>query len=110
MYQKCPICSGSGTITTAMSTASTCPTCNGKRIISQLTGLPPTEPNNECLENSIDNIPTYDPNMQLRFSILTKMAEDIRKERLNQQSQAGVLIRKPIPTGLIPIYSHNKKQ
>lgn len=44
MYQKCPICSGSGTITTAMSTASTCPTCNGKRIICELTGMPPQEP------------------------------------------------------------------
>lgn len=43
-YQKCPICNGQGTLlsiqTTSVSTI--CPTCKGARIISEVTGKPPT--------------------------------------------------------------------
>lgn len=42
-WQRCPICEGTG-IYQGQGTFSeipTCPTCNGKRIISTLTGLPP---------------------------------------------------------------------
>lgn len=42
MYQKCPVCDGSGlTHTQYVSIPTTCPTCNGARIISELNGLPP---------------------------------------------------------------------
>lgn len=43
MWQKCPICEGTGFISHNYSNNSgeTCPTCNGKRIISTLNGLPP---------------------------------------------------------------------
>lgn len=40
MWQKCPICNGSGISPDHLST-STCPTCQGKRIISEINGLPP---------------------------------------------------------------------
>ena len=40
MYQKCPICNGTGVLTKDYSENS-CKTCNGKGIISEITGLPP---------------------------------------------------------------------
>lgn len=41
MYQKCPICNGSGLAPTLTSSNSTCPCCHGSRIIDEVTGLPP---------------------------------------------------------------------
>lgn len=35
-WQKCPVCNGTG-----KNFISNCPTCNGHRIISEVTGLPP---------------------------------------------------------------------
>lgn len=43
-WQKCPICDGQGIVSTngcSNSTTLTCPTCKGKRIIDELSGLPP---------------------------------------------------------------------
>ncbi len=40
-YQKCPICFGSGTTYTGLTTDAVCPTCRGARIIDSVTGLPP---------------------------------------------------------------------
>jgi hypothetical protein len=51
MWQKCPICNGSGTIPNefnnsgAWSPFVTCTTCNGEKIISSLHGLPPSKYN-----------------------------------------------------------------
>lgn len=46
MWQKCPVCNGSGKTynTTLSSTYSICTTCNGTKIISEITGLPPNIP------------------------------------------------------------------
>lgn len=43
MYQKCPICNGTGIDKVSAYTAKnlTCPTCKGKRIIDDITGEPP---------------------------------------------------------------------
>jgi hypothetical protein len=43
MWQKCPICNGSGKVANILSSSSfeVCSTCNGSKIISKLTGLPP---------------------------------------------------------------------
>lgn len=41
-YQKCPICYGAG-YTNRYFPNDLCPTCNGKRIICELTGKPPKE-------------------------------------------------------------------
>ena len=44
MWQKCPICNGTGKNYNGSPIASSapfCPTCNGQRIISELTGKPP---------------------------------------------------------------------
>lgn len=43
MWQKCPICNGTGTVPTpsySSSTTQICKICNSKGIISQLTGSP----------------------------------------------------------------------
>lgn len=61
MYQKCPICNGTGVIPTPNITScfKTCDTCNGKKIISSTTGLPPMFPiiSNEDLRDD-DNMET----------------------------------------------------
>jgi len=49
MYQKCPICNGSGTNPNYLSNEYQCKTCNGKGIISELTGLPPAGISNNNL-------------------------------------------------------------
>lgn len=41
MWQKCPICNGVG-IDPSLHSSSICPTCQGMRIISEISGLPPT--------------------------------------------------------------------
>mgnify|MGYP000045817884 CR=1 FL=1 len=44
MWQKCPICNGTGKVLTQplkINRPSICPTCNGHNIINELTGLPP---------------------------------------------------------------------
>ena len=40
-FQKCPICLGKGVCSTTINTTEICPTCYGKRIINEITGLPP---------------------------------------------------------------------
>ena len=45
MWQKCPICNGTGRVTDTIYTTNSftkCNVCNSKGIISTLTGLPPT--------------------------------------------------------------------
>jgi len=49
-FQKCPACGGTGIDQAnrlSTSATPTCPVCNGKRIISSLTGQPPN--NNETI-------------------------------------------------------------
>lgn len=45
MWQKCPICNGKGVVTANGYTSSVfeqCGVCNGMKIISDVTGLPPS--------------------------------------------------------------------
>lgn len=44
VFQKCPVCNGSGIspVPGTYSGIPICPTCNGVRIISQITGMAPT--------------------------------------------------------------------
>ena len=63
MYQKCPICFGTGIDQISPYTDNAtpvCPTCKGKRIINELTGKPPNDVNadgqpNDC--NCINGVP-----------------------------------------------------
>ena len=43
MWQKCPICNGTGVVSGSMTmnSSSVCKVCNGKVIINKITGLPP---------------------------------------------------------------------
>lgn len=44
MWQKCPICNGEGKLyngSTSSAVYRVCDTCNGAKIISELTGFPP---------------------------------------------------------------------
>lgn len=43
-YQKCPICQGTGLTHLGQK----CSTCNGTKLISEITGLPPNIPNITC--------------------------------------------------------------
>lgn len=45
MWQKCPICEGSGVIFVSTSAGGEpkCPTCKGHKIIDTLTGYPPKD-------------------------------------------------------------------
>jgi len=58
-YQKCPICNGSGQSTTFSGTSinTVCPTCKGRRIINESTGLPPDIPS--AVKPNHDDINTY---------------------------------------------------
>ena len=52
MWQKCPICNGSGITYNTLSSSSfdVCSTCRGTKIISELNGLPPNYINEEIEE------------------------------------------------------------
>ena len=52
MWQKCPICNGSGRTYNTLSSSSfdVCSTCGGTKIISELNGLPPNYINEEIEE------------------------------------------------------------
>jgi len=47
MWQKCPICNGTGNNNSLVGEifSNICKTCDGKGIISELTGLPPKDNN-----------------------------------------------------------------
>lgn len=47
LWIKCPNCNGLGKIEGTSPNLETCPTCQGKGIISEITGLPPTNENKE---------------------------------------------------------------
>ena len=47
MYQKCPICNGTGTLPHPdPRLTNKCEVCNGTKIIDEMTGLPPARMNN----------------------------------------------------------------
>lgn len=56
MWQKCPICNGTGKQENFDTTSnfSHCKTCSGKGIISELTGLPPDYSNISTVKDSGD--------------------------------------------------------
>lgn len=66
MWQKCPICAGSGVehydqdyTSTAIKFPTTCSVCKGKKIISEITGLPPEWPS-EGITVTYGNNPSSD--------------------------------------------------
>ncbi len=62
MWQKCPICNGTGRTHNTLSSSifDICSTCNGTKIISELNGLPPNYERNE-IERQKANIPNKIP-------------------------------------------------
>lgn len=56
MWQKCPICNGTGSVPAILSTTSSqiCTVCNGAKIISKLNGLPPANYSFEKSDKSQD--------------------------------------------------------
>ena len=59
MFQKCPLCNGTGQDESWLihdGTKSECPTCKGKRIISSLTGKPPVDDRVEKLPSNINEV------------------------------------------------------
>ena len=55
MWQKCPICNGTGSVWFPLSnsTSNVCTTCNGHKIISELTGLPPNTTNPLIIKSNV---------------------------------------------------------
>lgn len=49
-FQKCHMCNGSGLISEGVSVNITCDTCGGKKIISPLTGNPPSNQQNHACQ------------------------------------------------------------
>lgn len=62
MYQKCPICNGSGNTNSnySLNTSTSCKTCNGKGIISEITGLPPQFTNTKDSGDFRDNCEQFE--------------------------------------------------
>lgn len=62
MWQKCPICNGTGRTHNTISSSSfdICSTCNGTKIISELNGLPPNYEQNK-IDSKKANIPNKIP-------------------------------------------------
>lgn len=57
IWVKCPNCKGSGKIETNLQDLTICPTCNGRGIISEITGLPPVKKEDVTIQPF--TIPTY---------------------------------------------------
>jgi len=66
MWQKCPICNGSGKIHDTLSSSSSgiCSVCNGTKIISELTGLPPVK--KDTVKAGSTTIITYEELQKLK--------------------------------------------
>jgi hypothetical protein len=60
MWQKCPICNGTGVTHTTLSTSGfeTCSNCYGTKIISKLDDLPPNYEQNKVMPNNLKNYPS----------------------------------------------------
>lgn len=74
MWQKCPLCNGTGQDESWLihdGTKSECPTCNGKRIINTLTGNPPVDDRVEKLPSNINKI-TYWGGLDKKYDINNK--------------------------------------
>jgi adenylosuccinate synthase len=50
-YQKCPVCDGKGYTSAAFGSCPTCTVCEGKKIISELTGRPPKSLDKTLISN-----------------------------------------------------------
>lgn len=64
MWQKCPICNGTGRIPNtnySSSVDSQCDVCHGKKIISQSNGLPPSVPQVKDHRTEPFYAPPYSP-------------------------------------------------
>jgi len=84
-YQKCPICNGTGIDPTPGTTSSTqprCLVCNGTRIISEVTGLPPQKANTD----NVKEMSTF-----LRTAQLNIFAEQHMKNVIDELDKAGEL-------------------
>lgn len=75
MWQKCPMCNGTGSDPSWLvhnGNIPKCPVCKGERIINELTGKPPKSNKTETLKSSnIDNF-TYLKEFNKNHSINTK--------------------------------------
>lgn len=86
-FQKCPICNGTGIITNNgnySAPSSTCPVCQGKRIINELTGLPPfiiTDTDKKVC--TTDNANTIGQQLDLNYR--PRLSEDVQ-ERIEYYS------------------------
>lgn len=53
-FQKCPVCNGTGKHSEFGLTDATCPVCEGKRIINEMTGRPPQDSKPTIIEKMVN--------------------------------------------------------
>jgi len=56
-FQKCPVCNGTGRHSDFGLTDATCPVCEGKRIINEMTGRPPQDSKPTIREKMVNPVP-----------------------------------------------------
>ena len=66
MWQKCPICNGTGRINHSTDSINPCDVCHGKKIISEITGLPPSLPVIKDHRTEPYYSPPFNPNKDIR--------------------------------------------
>jgi hypothetical protein len=94
MWQKCPICNGTGTLMNSFGQVLKCETCNGTNIISEVSGLPPKrmnnlEPKQNMFDLAIESVrkdnPNWTPMMEAKGGF--DMEEQSLKNALENESK-----------------------
>lgn len=91
MFQKCPICNGTGKAVNEFNSYMTCDVCNGKKIISSLNGKPPIDTEN--VEDNFGQVISYE-----EYQKLIKKNDDITIKNAELNKTVELLIESNVNT------------